>query len=194
MGFTAAELDELSNVFYNPISAEQLLSSAGVDRAAFPRAARNSLAWWRAVDESLPDGMHRQVLDRAAEQYRANTVFRGGRPVAPPPATPARPVRTPSPAPVRPSVSASLPAGPPPLARTEIEALVSSFPTERPARAVAQEAGFRAGFLPGWSNAYLWWGEIARLVNVGALVDGRSRLLAAAASLSHLAETEADRG
>jgi hypothetical protein len=78
-GFSESELLALSRVFYERLSAGQLLDRAGLERPDHPQTARTSKEYWSEVDGVLRAGLFPsgrvRILRAAAEQYRANPVF-----------------------------------------------------------------------------------------------------------------------
>ncbi|MDT3445200.1 toll/interleukin-1 receptor domain-containing protein [Pseudofrankia sp. BMG5.37] len=75
------DVGELSDVFYQEISADQLLMEAGFSRGELPPSS-SSKQRWTLVNQSLgngdPPGGRRRILDAALSRYPANHVFKAG--------------------------------------------------------------------------------------------------------------------
>ncbi|MBL7499375.1 tetratricopeptide repeat protein [Frankia sp. CNm7] len=70
------------------------------------------------------------------------------------------------------------------LTHSEIEALANAFPTYLNAVQILERAGFGRSRQPGWVGGQTpleYWREVAHHIRSGALGDGRSRIIAAAA-------------
>ncbi|MDT3444765.1 P-loop NTPase fold protein [Pseudofrankia sp. BMG5.37] len=68
------------------------------------------------------------------------------------------------------------------LTREEVQALASAFSAQSAARLVLERAGLPRERQPSWQagDAIAFWTEVARLLALGAVVDGRQKVLAAA--------------
>lgn len=79
-GFSDEQLRALSRVYYERLSAGQLLERAGLERTNHPNLAGTSGEYWKQIDSLIREGGHgdlrQRVLDLAAEGYPANPVFR----------------------------------------------------------------------------------------------------------------------
>ncbi|MBL7487153.1 effector-associated domain EAD1-containing protein [Frankia sp. AgW1.1] len=185
--FTAAELGELSRVYWNIPSRTQLLNRAGIayrDQPHFENVHTAS-EWWQAVDEALKPGQRPAILTEAAADYPVNPFFAAGRVPT---------ITTPEPTPVgEPYRVTSRWQTPPPMPRSvptaaddkigdgEIRDLADRFCREEQAREVLIRAGVPSRRISWLNDPYLFWWEMARLLNGGMLVGGVAALRRAVA-------------